>query len=292
MADWPPLEAPELVERLLLGDREFEELIRGLAGTLPRRRFEPGAYEHALGYPWARPRGSFHLGPAGVQPLEEMPRERRELTIERMTGEPAGRQPLLAFGSNGAPEVLARKFAHFPAEEDRTVLVLTGRLRDFDVGASPQPAIYGSLPATLFPSEGTEARGAVLWVTGPQLTQLTWSELSYRLGRLRTRFETDEGSHEFDELLAFVSRFGAFRIDGRPVALEAIPARRRSAPALDQARLLDAAAALVLGPGADGESLVRAVFEDFAGMLPRIEATLRREAEPFASERWTPYGSG
>ena len=280
---------PELVERLLLDDRAFEELIRELAASLPRRRFSPADYERALGYPWERPRGSFLLGPAGVEPLEQMSPERRERTIAQLTA-PAGREPLLAFGSNGAPEVLARKFAHFPAEADRTVLVLSGRLHDFDVGASPQPAIYGSMPATLFPSHGTEARGAVLWVTPAQLTQLAWSELSYRLGRLRTPFETDEGSHEFDQLLAFVSRFGAFRLDGRVVALEAIPARGRAAAALSQAQLLDAAAALVLGPGAGGESLVRAVFEDLPETLPKIEASLRRQAAPFVSERWTPYG--
>jgi hypothetical protein len=281
----------ELIERLLLGDREFEELIRELARSLPRRRFEPGDYERALAYPFARPHGSFLLGPAGVEPLGEMPRERRERTIARLSAPGEGREPLLAFGSNGAPEVLARKFAHFHAEDDRTVLVLSGRLHDFDVGASPQPAIYGSMPATLFPSPGTEARGAVLWATPAQLAQLAWSELSYRLGRLRTPFETDEGSHGFDELLAFVSRFGAFRHDGGVVALEAIPATGRTAPALSQARLLDAAAALVLGPGAGGESLVRAVFEDLPAALPKIEASLRRQAAPFASERWTPYGA-
>jgi hypothetical protein len=216
----------------------------------------------------------------------------RDAAIAEHSGGGEGRRPLLAIGSNGAPDVLLRKFAHFEDERDRSLLALTGRLHDFDVGFAAQPAIYGALPATLFPSPGTEVSATVLWVTPAQFTQLAWSELSYRLGRLETRFEVDEGGAVFDEVLVFVSRFGAFRIDGEPVALAAVPAARRNARALTQEQALDAAAAIALGPGARAEQLVRALHEDFVGLVPRLVETLHRESVAFESERWTPFGPG
>jgi hypothetical protein len=154
---------------------------------------------------------------------------------------------------------------------------------------APQPALYGAMPATLFPSEGTAVCATVLWVTPAQFTQLTWSELSYRLGSLRTRFEVDEDGTRFDEVLAFVSRFGAFCPAGSPVALAAIPAEGRTAEAMTQEQLLDAAAALAIAPEARAETLVRAIFDDMSAIAPRIAATLHRASLPFESERWTPF---
>ena len=284
-----PITDPQLLERLAMDDRRFGEYVRGLADALPVREYEDGALTRALGYPWERPVGSYRLSDAAVDLLEEMsPAERDEAIALHSGGE---RLPLLAIGSNGAPDVLRRKFAHFPDRPDREVLALTGRLQEFDVGFAAQPALYGSLPATLFPSPGTAVAATLLWVTPAQFTQLAWSELSYRLGRLETRFEVEEGGAVFDQVLAFVSRFGAFRIGGEPVALAAVPADGRSARALTQEQALDAAAALVLGPGGNAEALVRAIFEDFPGLIPGLVETVNPRGLPFASERWTPFGS-
>ena len=93
-------------------------------------------------------------------------------------------------------------------------------------------------------------------------------------------------------MLVFVSRFGAFRVEGEPVALAAVPAEGRTARALTQEQVLDAAAALAIGPGAKAEELVRALYEDFVGFVPRLVETVNRESAPFVSERWTPFGSG
>ena len=210
----------------------------------------------------------------------------QELILGQLTAADGGRLAVLAIGSNAAPEALERKFTHFPDEDDRAVLVLTGRLHDFDVGVAAQPTMYGSMPATLFPSPGTAVCASVLWVTPAQFTQLAWSEISYRLGRLRTRFEIDGGGG-FDEVLVFVSRFGAFCPDRQPAALASIPASGRTAPALSQEQLLDAAAALAIGPEAKAEMLVRAIFEDAGQINPRIAATIHASAQPFSSEHWT-----
>jgi hypothetical protein len=245
--------------------------------------------ERATRYPWARPQGSYRLRDGDVEPLDDLSAAERKRVLAEFASEDCGRLPLLAIGSNGAPEALERKFAHFPEERDRAVLALTGRLHDFDVGVSPQPTIYGSMPATLFPSPGTRVCATVLWVTPTQFTQLVWSELSYRLGRLRTRFDVDEIGTSFDAILVFVSRFGAFCVNEQPVALAAIPATGRTADALTQEQLLDAVAELALGPGGNAEALVRAIFEDMTGVARKVAATVRKESQPFASERWTPF---
>ena len=289
MPDWPPIEEPELQARLALGDAEFRQLVGEFARALPAREFAAEALAFAVGYPWARPPGSYELRDGEVALLSELPEGEREALIERYRRPAAGRVPLLAIGSNAAPEVLERKFAHFEAAADRTVLALTGWLRDFDVGAAAQVAIYGSMPATIFPSPGTEVAATILWVTGPQFTQLTWSELSYWLGRLHTRFAVDEAEVGFDDVLVFVNRLGTFCPDGEPVALAAIPARHRSAMALTQEQLLDTVAALALGSGARGEDVVRACCEDMGGLAARLAETVWTHARRFESPRWTPY---
>jgi hypothetical protein len=289
MSGWPSIDEPELLDRLAMDDRQFGEFIRSLFGSVPPRAYEAGSFERAIGYPWARPQGSYLLTSAGIEVLAEMGAADRDRVVERFAGDGSGRLPVLAFGSNAAPEALERKLAHFPAEEDRAVLALTGRLHDFDVGVAAQPTFYGSLPATLFPSAGVRVHATILWVTSAQFTQLVWSEISYRLGRLRTRFDVDASPTSFDEVLVFVSRFGAFCVDGRPAALAAIPAQGRTAPALTQEQLLDAAAALAIGPEASAETLVRAIFEGMSGLGPRFAATVNRASLPFASERWTPF---
>ncbi len=286
---WPSITEPDLLDRLGLDDSGFEEYLRTLAAAFPPREYDAAVLELAIGYPWVRPAGSYQLTGAGIEPLSELGTAEREAAIAELGSEDGGRLPVLAIGSNGAPEALERKFAHFTEESDRTVLALTGRLHGFDVGAAAQPTIYGSMPATLFPSPGTAVRAILLWVTPAQFTQLTWSELTYRLGRLRTRFETDDGLPGFDEVLVFVSRFGAFCVDDRPVALAAVEASGRSAEALTQEQLLDAAAALALGPEAKAEALVRAIFEDLAGTNEKIAATVRKASLPFDSELWTPW---
>jgi hypothetical protein len=289
VSDWPPIDEPELLERLALDDREFIEFMETLASRVPPRDYDEASFARAVSYPWMRPEGSYLLTDAQLDLLEDMTAVDREGVINLYTAATSGCQPLLAIGSNGAPEALERKFAHFPDERDRTVLALTGRLHDFDVGVAAQPTLYGSMPATLFPSPGTAVCATVLWVTPAQFTQLTWSELSYRLGKLRTRFDVEESATSFDEVLVFVSRFGAFCVDGQPAALAAIPANGRTANALTQEQLLDAAAVLTIGPEARADTLVRAIFEDLAGIGPRFAGTVNRASLPFASEQWTPF---
>jgi hypothetical protein len=184
------------------------------------------------------------------------------------------------------------KFAHFPEKADREVLVLNGDLHDLDIGAIPSAPLLGYIPASLFASPGTAVRASVIWVTPAQVTQLAWTEASYRLGRLeQTRFEMDEDDIEIDAIFAFVARLGALCIDDAPVALAAIPAQGRTAVAMTQEELLDAVARLVLGPDARAEDLARASCEDMLGVIERAAETVWPLGRQLAS-RWTPYPAG
>jgi hypothetical protein len=283
---WPPITEPELLERLALADEEFADLIREVVAAWPRRDYDPAAFEQALGYPFGRPAGSYVLRGEAVELLGDLDPVRRESTIAALA---EVRHPILAFGANASPERLAMKFGHFSDEADREVLVLTGHLHDLDVGAVPSVPLAGYMPASLFSSPGTAVRAAVIWVTPSQVTQLAWSEVTYRLGRLdEARFEVDEADLEIDDIFAFVARLGAFCVDGSPVALAAVPARNRSAPAMTQVELLDVVARLVLGADADAEGLARAACDDMAGVMTRASETvwpLGRQLEA----RWTPF---
>lgn len=290
-ATWPPpIAEPELIERLSMDDEQFRAFIATFIAAIPPRECDAAAFAWACAYPWVRPAGSYLLSAdGGVELLSAQDQPDRERLIERLAAPDGERLPLLAIGSNAAPEVLRRKFAHFADPADRTVLAVHGRLHEFDVGFAAQPALYGALPATIFPSPGTAVEAMLLWVTPTQFTQLTWSELSYRLGRLRTRFEVDDADERFEEVLVYVSRWGALCVDDAAVALAAVPAQGRTATALTQHEALELAAAMTLGPDAGAEQLVHAVFEDLAGLGPALAATLHRAGRPFASARWTPY---
>lgn len=285
MREWPPIVEPELVQRMTLDDEQFAAFFRELAGAWPRREFSPAEFEHALGYPWERPAGSFVLRGDAVELLADLDAEKRAATIAAFTED---RHPIVSFGSNASPSRLSIKFAHFAEEADREVLVLTGNLRELDVGAVPQVPLLGYVPASLFSSPGTAVRAAVVWVTPAQATQLAWSEMNYRLGRLEeARFEVDEADLEIEELFVFVARLGAFCVDGSPIALAAVPAENRRARALTQVELLDAIARLAIGPGAGAEDLARAACENMPALIDRAAETVWPHGLPLSG--WTPF---
>lgn len=286
MREWPPITEPDLLKRLALSDEEFVAVMRGFWNEVDSREFEPAAFERALGYPWERPAASYILRGESVELLDEVgPGERASI----VRGFTENRHPLLAFGGNAAPSWLTTKFAHFAEEADRTVLVLAGELHDFDVGAAASIAPIGYMPATLFASPGTVVRAGIVWATPAQVTQLTWTEIPYHLGRLDdAHFVMDEADVAVDQIFAYIHRFGSFCIDGSPVALAAIPATGRTVTAMTQEQLLDVAAGLVIGPNARAEDLVRMVYEDMAGVTARASETVWPSSRRLQAS-WTPY---
>ena len=121
----PPLADDRLAARLAMGDAEFEVLARKLAGRLTARPYVRADYERAIAYPWTRPRESFRMRgggaaePVGATELSEWMDEWLGGSLGGSLGRSLGgslgrgerRYPVLTFGSNGAPDVLAEKLS-------------------------------------------------------------------------------------------------------------------------------------------------------------------------------------
>lgn len=201
--------------------------------------------ERALGYPYEAPRRPFaQLGHRTLDP--------DEVDIDR--GE---RTPVLAYGSNAAPQVLSRKLAL----SDQPVLVVPARLAGFDVVYSAHISPYGAVPATLQRSPGTEVQIHVIYMTSAQIGVVSATEPNYvptLLDQVECCLE-DEG--DLSEVSAYISRHGCLLRDGSELALSAVGATGRAFPALSEPEAVEHVRAL-LCPGDALEAFVLANVTD------------------------------
>lgn len=207
-----------------------------------------------------------------------------------------GRTPVLAAGSNRAPERLAQKFqALFPAAR---IPVTRAHLTDFDSVYCAHVTSYGSVPATLHPSIGTTVTLHITWLDERELACMHETEqpgVNYHFVRLKDpRLALDDGGIALDTAYAYLSVHGAALIGGAPVALAAVPATDRRFVARDQGAMLAALAA----EAAPGVAL-RTFIRDVVGLDPErqtlraaYEALMRRAVErfPFESVEIVPVG--
>ena len=114
-------------------------------------------YNRALDYPYEPITHSQILTKAGSIPFDEAATH--------------GRIPVLAIGSNRAPEQLRRKF---PSLESLPVEQV--ELLEHDVVYAARVSGYGAMPATLAHSPGTSVQVAVTWLTSAQLEMMDASE--------------------------------------------------------------------------------------------------------------------
>ncbi len=179
--------------------------------------------QRALGYPYAIPSQSYVL--VGGKAFD----------LAAIEVDLPARIPLLAYGSNASPEVLARKLKSAP----KPVPVIRGTLHGFDVVYSAHISRYGSVPAALQRSPGTEVDVSVAHLTKEQLRLVSTTEPNYELKTLReVSCRLDNGSSPA-ELHAYISRHGCLLVRGREVALSSIAARYRRFPPMDQRQVLE-----------------------------------------------------
>jgi hypothetical protein len=284
---WPAITDEKLLGRLALDHAGFLEFLAAFIDAVGVREYDPAMLTRAFGYPWQRPAGSFVLRDGDVTPLDGLESAARAELVARYTRQ---RHPIVAIGSNGSPLALQAKFGQLADPADRDVLVLTGKLHGVDIGVIPTVTLYGSMPAALFESPGTAVHASVVWLTAAQVTLLTWAEVGYWLGRIEdTRFEVDHDDAEVTSVFAYVARLGAFcpEPDRTPVALAAVPATGRTAPALTQEQLLDRVAPLLLGDGARAEDVVRAACTDPKRVGQRAREVLWSQGRALSASRVT-----
>lgn len=235
--------------------------------------------ERALAYPYAVPATSFVLtgdevrdadGP-GSSPCSDEP-------------DPTGHTQLLAYGSNASPEALARKLGE--SLHDSPVLALRATLACFDVVYSAHISRYGSVPATLQRSPGTEAIVFVLHLSEEQLRLIEVTEPNYELVTLRGISCMPESGEELNELATYVSRHGCLLASGSEVALAAVEARGRRFPAMTQRQALEHVRA-ALAPEQKLKAFVFAAASDPELARRRTEA-LGSQAAPLATSAGAP----
>jgi hypothetical protein len=213
-----------------------------------------------MGYPYERP----------TRPFAQ--RGHRTMGADEAGIDPAERVPLLAYGSNAAPRVLARKLAL----SSEPVLVVPATLRDFDVVYSAHISPYGAVPATLQRSPGTTVEVHVIYMTEAQIELITATEPNYEPTSLQDVECRLEGGETLTELTAYVSRHSCLLLDGTEAALAAVPATSRAFPALTEPEALERVRALT-APDEDVESFVLANVVD-PGLARDRSARLERRA--------------
>src|SRR4051812_38750893 len=119
MTIWPPILHDNLAGRLAVQEGGFAAPAGRPGARLGGGSMDDSAFERALNYPWGRPVESFFMQDGAVELLGP------GADLGSLPLGDAERYPLVAFGSNGAPGVLAAKLAVLEPDE-RDVLVLTG----------------------------------------------------------------------------------------------------------------------------------------------------------------------
>lgn len=179
--------------------------------------------KRALGYPYAIPEGSYALAGGRAVPLEDV-----EVDL-------SARAPLLAYGSNAAPEVLARKLAGTADP----VPVLAAELGDFDVVYSAHISAYGAVPATVQHSPGTEVSVFVAHLTVEQLRRVSETEPNYELRSIPGAGLRCGETGAPGELGVYLSRHGCLAVGGGEVALASIEAAGRRFEAMSEPHVLE-----------------------------------------------------
>jgi hypothetical protein len=183
----------------------------------------------AKGYPYAAPAGSYlyrdGASAALVAPLDPA-------LIE-------GRVPVIAHGSNRAPEQLHRKFGHLSGDAS-AIPVTRAWLAGYDVVYSAHVTRYGALSATLHAAPGTRVQVYVTWLTEAQLPRMHETEIgagNYGYGRMSGIGLAVEGGPALAEAFCYLAVHGCLcdpERAGTPLALAAVPAEARVHRAVDQ----------------------------------------------------------
>ena len=191
----------------------------------------------------------------------------------------AAKVPVLAYGSNAAPAVLARKTARsdFPGPE--SIVVLRCELHDHDVVFSAHIAAYGAVPATLQVSRATRAHVFLMLLSVEQLAALGATEPNYALVHLSDARIDAEWGTPAPEPQAFLSRHDCLDVGGEEAALAAVTATGRRLLEWTGVQALRFAAGR-LAPGRDLDAFVLETVRDPTAPA-RLTAQLWSSSRPF-----------
>ena len=221
----------------------------------------------AKAYPFAIPEHSYLYIGGEVRPLDG--------PLDPAAPELEGRVPILAVGSNAAPEHLKLKFGQLDGAQ--VIPVERARLFDFDSVYSAHVTSYGSIPATLAPSPGTELALGVTWLTRDQLSRMHETEgANYRFGQLSGVRVEIGGARILDRISAYVSVHGCLAVAGARLGIAGIAARNRKFEEMSQLEVLSFARDRA-APGKPLDDFILRAIGD-AGYRRRLTAELKKDA--------------
>jgi hypothetical protein len=223
-----------------LTGEELDAELLARAQRYPLADGDDAIVERALAYPYFPPHRSYVLG----------------------QGAEGERHVLLAYGANGAPEVLRRKLG-----EDANLEVLAGTVHDFDIVYSSHISAYGAIPSTLHPAPGRAVPVFALLVDDDQLIRVVDTEFNYSVRRL-----TGLAFEHADSAIAFVSRHGALGLTGEPIPLADLPQREAQRLVREH-----------VAPGESERDFILNNVRDHARAL-RFTVELRKRGIAFAAE--------
>ena len=182
------------------------------------------AFERAISYPYFIPNRSYVVSDGGHE----------EIDGEMSATDLAGREPVLAVGSNQSPEQLTRKFI---GSDWGAIPVIRVQLCNFDIAYSPHITSYGSIPSTLQSAPGVKVNLFVTWLTPKQLERMHETEISsanYVFGRLENIELQIEFGPSLDFVYVYASRRGILCHEGSPISVSEISVTSRNWLSLTQ----------------------------------------------------------
>jgi len=229
----------------------------------------------AKGYPYGAIGGSYLFRNDGLSALGACGDGLEQTLFE-------DRVPVIAHGSNRAPEQLQRKFADLPAAETQ-IPVTRAWLADHDVVYSAHVTQYGSIAANLRSAPGTRVEIYITWLNPTQLSLMHATELggeNYAYGCLRDiDLAVEDGPQpRLDRAFVYLSRRGCLAEAAQPIGLAAVPAQGRPYDALHQEEVLG----LVRDrhrPGRVLEDHILETIRDLPGRKALVEE-MRRDSLP------------
>ncbi|MDF1748383.1 MAG: hypothetical protein P1V34_05855 [Alphaproteobacteria bacterium] len=227
----------------------------------------------ARNYPYTAPTGSYTWENGHERPFK--PEDR------------VGRVPVLAVGSNRAPERLAQKFGHLG---DHIIPVERAHLTDFDVVYAAHITAYGAVPAMLQFSAGVTVELAVTWLDEAQLpimhaTELGAANYEYRLlDGIELRLN---GKERLDHVFLYVSTRGHLRgDDGEAIPLLALRAKGRTGSGRATGEVLEVVRERY-APKLESDAFIFKLVED-KSYREDITAEISKNAVPFNYETGLP----
>ena len=168
------------------------------------------SFDRAISYPYFAPNYSFSFYKGKF--------------IKGICDDLNNRIPILSVGSNRSPYQLKRKFSL-----NQDICVTPAILIDSDIVYAASLSAYGSMPATQWPSKGTEVDLNVLWLNEEQLEIMHLSEalgVAYSFVKLKLDTVKIKDFKYEKQIYGYISIAGVFPFyDDKPKRLSKINAK-------------------------------------------------------------------